>query len=326
MNYWIKGNDAYLIDQQIQSIISKDFDHEVEVIKIDNQSDKLSLQMILDDLTTVSLFTQRKLMIVYNPLFLINAKKSDEKSTDLTLLEKYYQHCDYAYSLMIVLTSNIDSRLSSVSKLIKLIQSNSQSYLIPSLKDINEKKGFILQQLAMHNVQFDKNIIDILVQRLANDGYGIMNQLNQLMNYPHVINRNVVDRLIAKPLEGEVFSLTNALNANQTGKAMNILSDLLIQNNQPVALIALIASNYRTLYQVACLKEKDYSDQQISQVLGINPKRLYFIHKSLLNKTSNQLSQVLTIFANLDQSIKNGEIDAKYGLELSLLKCKGVFR
>ena len=147
-----------------------------------------------------------------------------------------------------------------------------------------------------------------------------------MINYPAKISLEFVDRLIAKPLESEVFALTNALNANQTTQALKIVKDLLIQNNQPVALISLLASNYRTLYNVKVLVEKGYDDKTIASILAMNPKRMYFIHKSIVNKSSRQLAEVLNIFANLDQQIKNGEIDASYGLELALLRCKGVLK
>ena len=69
MNYLLYGSEKFLIDKEVKNIINKNNIEEINISKYDLELN--SLNEILDDANTVSLFSNNKLIIVEMLLYLV---------------------------------------------------------------------------------------------------------------------------------------------------------------------------------------------------------------------------------------------------------------
>ena len=106
-------------------------------------------------------------------------------------------------------------------------------------------------------------------------------------------------------------------------KSIAIYKDLIMNNEEPIKLIVLIANSMRLLYQVKLLDRKGYNDREIASMLSLNPYRLKYIRQDGKEYDLNELLSKLDELSKLDVDIKTGKIDRFRGLELFLMRMKG---
>ncbi len=129
--------------------------------------------------------------------------------------------------------------------------------------------------------------------------------------------------MVAKQVEENVFELTKAILNKETGKSIQIYKDLMMNNEEPIKLIVLIANSLRLLYQVKLLDRKGYNDQEIAKMLSLNPYRLKYVRQDGKDYDIQELLQKLDELSQLDVNIKTGKIDRFRGLELFLIRIGG---
>lgn len=310
MNYWIVGNDSALAKVKLKQLLTKDFNDDVELLEYDQASGNIDLNDVLTSLNTVSLFSERKCAILYNPGFM-------DSTNELYIeqLQQFYAHPSYDTSLIIVSTNGVDQR----KKIVKLVKSNTQ-VITCDLLDEDAKISRVRQYLHDKGIKLDNSAQRLLLQRLPSDYASLSNELEKLSLYGDTLSEEVIEQLITRPLESQSFALSDAIGQKNISLSIRIFKDLVVQGNQPIALIALLASNFRFYYQVCSLKEAYYNDEQIANALNIKKGRLFYASKAISSLNSKQCLAILDLLAQLDQDIKSGYVDPNYGFELFILK------
>ena len=161
--------------------------------------------------------------------------------------------------------------------------------------------------------------LNLLLERTGDDLEAVSNQVEKLCLYTKNIQIQDVNRLVSRPIEENVFALTNAILSHDLSQVSFIYHDLMISNHEPIALIALIAHSLRNLYQVKLLERKGYSDKEMVSILGLNPRAVYPIRMNAKKFEIDDLLYKLHQLSELDVKIKTGMIDKKKGLELFLM-------
>ena len=92
-----------------------------------------------------------------------------------------------------------------------------------------------------------------LLRRLPLDIRTIQTEMEKLELYGGVISSDVVERLVTRPLEEDVFQLVNAVVDRDLRKSFHMWQDLCVLNKDAIYLIALLAAQFRFLYEVKAL-------------------------------------------------------------------------
>ena len=315
MNHVVIGSDDFLIESTVNQLLNQEDKENADIEIFDGNTMEVNLDIIMEALSTVSLFSPRKIVVVYHPFFL-NTK--DE--TSVKRLEQYYTHPDYNISLIIVIKDGIDQRKAMVKTILK----HSNVVKLDPLDDI-EKNTMVAKMLKERGIHLSIPLKQALVERLPNDGYTINMELEKLFLYGPIHSIDEINDLISHPLESDAFALSNAIASRDFAKAISIYRDLVRQGNQPVALIALLATNFRFYDQVLVYRNQNMDDQTIADILHVKKGRIFYASKILDHLTLKRCDMVLSLLAELDQSIKQGKIDANFGFEVMLLKLKEAF-
>ena len=85
-------------------------------------------------------------------------------------------------------------------------------------------------------------------------------------------------------------------------------------------IIMLLASQFRFLFQVKRLLNKNKTEAEIAKILEVNPYRVKFTKKKLYNYNEKLLLTYIKKLAKIDHDIKLGLMDKKLALELFIIE------
>ncbi len=205
-------------------------------------------------------------------------------------------------------------------KVVKQLKKEATVISCEPLKEWNMKEA--IEKIAQeHQVIVKEEVVEYILEEIGTNLMIISSEMEKLALYVgpgNTIRLEEAELLLSHQENSTGLKLVDAIIESDLAKAIHIAKDLEKMNEDPIALVALVSSQFRTLLHVKSLKQKGYSQQQIVGQLKIHP----YVAKLSLNRqqkfTKEELHQALTILAETDAQIKTGKVDKSLGLELLL--------
>ena len=164
-----------------------------------------------------------------------------------------------------------------------------------------------------------QSALDELVFRCGLDLSKFLMEANKLCLYSSHITLKDVETLVSLKPEQNAFAIAENLMKGNIKKALKIYYDLRILKEEPVRLIALMASQFRIITEVGFLLEEGGSKESIATSLGIHPYRVQLAINNLNYLSYRRGQLVLDYLYDLDYKIKSGQVSPYYGFEMFLL-------
>lgn len=315
MNYILYGEEHYLLEESLKRIIKEHVQQEDDLNTVTYDASRSELAVVLDDAKTIPFFSDKKIIVVTHATFL---SASDDTNWDVEALDAYLQNpMDTTIMIFVGEFAKLDAR----KKIVKSMQKACKVLQYSRLDD-SSKINYIRQELNKRQIHVQAEAMSELEKRLPCDIQTIRNEIDKLAICGGEIDLNGVQLLVTRPLEEDVFVLVNAVVKNDLKTALHLWNDLCVLNKDAIYLIALLASQFRFLYQVKTLMMQGYNKTDITSQLKAHP---YRVQVSMQNCTHLELAHILEILAQLaelDQKLKGGQLDKKLGFELFLLQLK----
>ena len=318
--YLVYGTEAYLINETKQLLI----EHVLQEDEMDFNFSQFDLEEIpvetaLEDVETLPFIGERRLVFMQNPFFLTAEKSKSKVEHNVKRLEAYLSD-PVPYSI-VVLTAPYE-KLDERKKITKELKRKAVLVEAKKLGD-RELKVWINERVAEYHVQIDDQATELLLELAGTNLMMLTNELDKMALYvgdDKRITIEVVEKLVAKSLEQNIFTLVDSVLQRKMESAMTILHDLLRQNEEPIKILSVMAGQVRLMYQVKELSRQGYSQQKIAGQLRVHPYRV----KLALEKTSKfqerELLSIIDDLAEADYKMKTGQADKAITLELLLLK------
>ena len=307
MTYLILGNNE-IIKEHINKIIKKNNINKESISSYDLEMDNII--NVLEDINTLSIFSDKKLVIVYNIESLI---KKDDKNNDIYVSELIKYLNNQSDNILIISGKSLPNR----KKLITSFDSFSTKIEANSF-DINSYIKELLDDYKVSN-----NDIELLKTYCSNDLLRIKNEIEKLKIYKleeKQITRNDIESLVKKDLDKTIFDLINSVEKGTKNRSFDIYKELKEQNEEDMKILSMLANNYRLIYQIKNLTYTK-TDNEIKEILGIsNPKRISVLRSKGYNYTNKELEGILSYLADLDYKIKNGLMDKETAVYLFLAR------
>ena len=307
MTYLILGNNE-IIKEHINRIIKKNNINKESISSYDLEMDNII--NVLEDINTLSIFSDKKLVIVYNIESLI---KKDDKNNDIYVSELIKYLNNQSDNILIISGKSLPNR----KKLITSFDSFSTKIEANSF-DINSYIKELLDDYKVSN-----NDIELLKTYCSNDLLRIKNEIEKLKIYKleeKQITRNDIESLVKKDLDKTIFDLINSVEKGTKNRSFDIYKELKEQNEEDMKILSMLANNYRLIYQIKNLTYTK-TDNEIKEILGIsNPKRISVLRSKGYNYTNKELEGILSYLADLDYKIKNGLMDKETAVYLFLAR------
>lgn len=317
MNYVLYGEERYLLQKALQNIIAKYVLEKNEFTNISYDARTTDIQIILEDASTIPFFSEQKVILIHHANFLSTNNDTD---MDTDALELYLDNP--MESTTLILLGDFE-KLDARKKIVKKIKKVCEVLQFRKL-DQQGKQSYIKEELKKRTLSVDNAGLQELIQRLPLDIQSIHMELDKLELYGDTITYDVVSKLVTRPLEDDVFLLVRAVVDKDVKTAFHIWQDLCVLNKDAIYLIALLASQFRFLYEVKALMMQSKRKDEIVSILSAHPYRVQMSMQSAKDLDIAYLMGILEQLATLDQRMKAGLLDKKLGFEMFLLRIQGA--
>lgn len=306
MVYLLYGTEDFEIEEEIKKL-SKDID-EMNISKYDLNNDMLSLA--LEDAKTMSLFDDKKLVIVDNANMFTGSTSKDSE-----LIEEYLNHINENTTLVLIVHNDkLDTR-KKITKLIKRVGK------VQEFNDELDTTSLVRRLFKDYNI--DYKTIQLFIDRVGNNPLIIQSEINKIKIYKDN-DKNITEEdilnLTAKLIEIDIFKLIDYIVRKNKEKALELYYEMLKMNEEPIKIVVILANQFRIMYQSKELLKKGYSEKDIASTLKIHPYRVKLAIQNSRNYTSDILLKNLNALADIDIGIKTGTINKDLALELFILK------
>jgi len=308
--YLLQCANPYLLNLKVDEKIKESNADPFNVIRYDLLENEVD--DIIEDLQTISFFSELKVIVVSNILE-IKAMSDSIINAWISYLEKPNPE--------VVLILPVLEMISDAS----LFEQALHKYaFIEKIKDYDKKEYplFIKKMFSDKGYSIFDDAVEALLERTNLDFNLIQQESEKLMLFSYdtkEIDEKTVIALVSRNLEENIFELTNALLAKNDTKTIEIYYDLVARNEDPIRILNNITSKIRELIHTKMLIEKGYRQDQIAEHFNIKSGRIYYLIKNAQSISMNILEGHHQKLTKLDYDIKSGKIDKKLGLELYLL-------
>ena len=300
--YLIYGEEEFLIENEVTNIISKSGVDELNISKYDLLSD--SLGVIIDDACTLSLFSDKKIVIVNNFDNIYKLDNIDEFDR--------FIHNVSSDVILIFICTKLDER----KKLTRELKS------LCTVKEFSKNKNISNTVRSMFlDYKIDYSTVDLFIKIVGNDLMILNQEAIKLMTYKSdkVITKEDVLALCSSNSNNDIFDLINAVVNKDKDSALSIYSDLIKSNEEPIKIIITLANQFRLIYQCKELYKKGNSEDSISKIIDVHPYRVKLALEKGRNYSSRVILNYLDNLADIDNNIKSGVIDKNLAFELFVL-------
>ena len=311
MNYLLYGLESFLIEKEISNIKEKYKFNDLDISKYDLQVNLI--KEIIEDLTTVSLFSNKKLIIIDNAF--IFSRSQVKKIDDVDLIEEYLEK---EKNENVVIFIDRLEKIDSVKKITKLIKSKG------IIKEFNKEKNISkIVKSMFEDYKITDSSIEFLISRVGSNLELISSEVEKLKTYKiddKIITKEDIEALTSENIDIDIFKFVDDIINKNKKDAIKTYHELLKVNEEPIKIIALLASKFRLMYQATVLAKKGIKEDDIASILNIHK---YPVHLAIIagyKYNPKILLKYMDDLANLDIGIKTGEKDKNLSLELFILE------
>lgn len=312
MLYLLYGTEEYLIKKEVNKIIQKNKIDEINISKYDLLQD--NIKDVIEDATTMSLFSDNKLIICDNAFIFTRKKVKSNFEQDTESLLNYMNNFNPSTIIIFIVNSdNVDS----VKKITKKIKK------VGTVKDYNKENNIVnIIKEMFDGYSIDNKIINMLIDRVGEDLIKLSNEVDKLKMYKYEekqILEEDVENLISKNVDADIFKLIEAVIKNDKKTSVEIYHEMIKYNEEPIKIIITLANQVRLIYQTKELYSRGYTQYDISKKLDVHPYRIKLALQNGSMYSSDRLIKILSELSNLDLNIKNGRINKDIAFDVFLL-------
>lgn len=315
MNYALLADNSFQVEKELVKI-KKDLcsKMETEVIEINGQDKSCSVDSVLNDLNTVPWLFEHRVLILNNPIFLSAKGSIDEAS--IKALEDYLKSPAPFSSLIIYVDQfKVDNR----KKATKVIKKHMKVFE-PKALDESMMKHLIDQDLKERNIQMEFNAKELLYKRVLAEFDNWPQEIIKLELYgKKTLSEDDIKVLISESSLNTVFDLSNSVLKKDLNQALTIIKSLDASDKEPIALIMLLASQFRLIHQIQTLMNAQVPYTEIASKIKVHPYRVQVLRPTVNAYTSLETLSILDKLSQLEQDIKGGKVDPVLGFELFLI-------
>ena len=301
MNF-IYGQEEYLIEVELKKNILN-IDHEPRIF-----DESSNIEEIIMDITTISLFSDQKTIIVKNHELLKNEKIGEN------FLQEIKNHVDQVNLYFIWNSPTINKKNPFVKFLlqhakVKECQKINAKNIITIIKDITVQNGGKISNGTAIKLSL----------KLPDNLRIIVNEIKKLLIQSKEITDEMVENSIGKYLQEDFFALTNAITSKDNRGIVSAYQQKLQNGDKPLIIIDQISKALSLVNLVGVLRKSGKSNQDISNETNIHIFRVKKSSELLKSTAIDKIQKLILKLSKLDKMIKTGQIGERQGMDAFIL-------
>ena len=180
-----------------------------------------------------------------------------------------------------------------------------------------------IDKLGGYKVNISDSNLRYFIECCGTNMQELINEIRKLIEFAGengTIQKEDIDKLCIKKLESVIFDLTDSLGKKETGKALQVLKNLLYAKEPIQKILITLYNHFKRLYftKMAIKYNKD-----IISTLNLKPNQTFLVNKYKTQARffeEKDLKEILQNLRDLDYHYKIGLIDLQIGLESILCR------
>ncbi len=326
--YLFSGPEEYLKEELLQDILlilqNKGTNFSLERINANTLEKGIPelIRELRQATIQTSLLSEGRIIWVYNSSLFSPTKKDTAKKKDksaegekeiLTLIEQGFSDVILIFSV-----PQVDKR----KKIVKMFERAGKFIDFPALKGSALLK-WLTDRLAAENLEPEDGAVLELVDRAGENLTLLNNEIVKISTYlcgKKTVSTELVRHLVPGSSLGNIFQLTDAVGRKNMDEAVLHLSRIMQNNEHPLVILAMIARQFRLLFQLCLLQKKNLTRREILAAVKIQPFLLDKFQNQAKEYTSDSLAKIICYLKETDSAIKSGRLEAGDALEQMVLK------
>ena len=320
--YLLYGTESFLIEEMIHNILNQVLTEEEYDFNFSSfELKETPISVAIEEALTLPFMGTNRIVIVKDPQFL-TGKDQSKVEHDIKAFENYIANPVMETSFIVVAPyEKLDER----KKIVKLLKKHAEVLEATPMNEQDLGK-WIAARVKVYDVEIAHEAKEKLMHLLGNSLMMIAGEIEKLALFAGpggFIDEETVVKLVSKTVEQDVFSLVDHVVHRRKTEALQVFYDLLKQKEEPIKILALLARQFRIIYQVSELSKRGYSQQKIAGILKLHPYVVKLANQKGNLFSEKQLLLFIDELAEADFNIKTGKVDKQLALELFILKVLG---
>ena len=182
---------------------------------------------------------------------------------------------------------------------------------------------WILTKIGKENKKITRETMNYIIDNLGNDLEKISCEIEKLLCYTlnkEVIEISDVDAVCTQEITGKIFEMIDAMGNKNKEKALKLYYDLLSQKEPPMRILFMLSRQFNIMLQVKELSDKRVDKKDIENKLKMKSFVITKTQNQIKNFTGNSIRNAIEKSIELEEAIKNGNINEKVAVELLLIE------
>lgn len=311
--YFYFGEENLIIKNKIERLIRETKADEYNINTYD--LDEVSIINAIQDSVTMPFLSDRKVVVCRNPRFLSSESSLSNKEMDIL---NNYLTSPMDSTWFIIDASNI--KLDERKEIVKRLKKLPNAIETKELSDI-EMAGWIKRQCTISSVDIKDDAVRAFFNMCGKNMINAKNEIDKLISYvgPNgVITTDVVNKVVVKEIQNDVFSLSNAIIEQNKPKIINLYRELIDNGNDIYYLFSLVQKSMREIFIVNTILLEGYKQADVARMMKVSPGRAYYMVRNAKNLDIEKVKDYIVKLGDLDYQMKSGKVDIKAGFELFL--------
>lgn len=311
--YLFIGEEKLIIKSKISRVINECKADEYNIVTYD--CEEVSIDNAIQDALTLPFMCANKVVLVKNPMFLVNDKTSINHDIQGLI--------NYINSPMETTYLIIDASLLKINEkneVVKLLRKKGYVNETKAIDDI-QFGGWLKRQCDLEGVSIKDDAIKTFYGLVGKDLINAKTEIDKLTTYVGsggIITVQTVKAVCTKELQNDVFGFSNALLGGNKQKIIKDYLELITIDNDVNRLINLLSKTLRECLLVNAMLQEGSKQADVATRMKTSPNRAYYLVKNAREIPVEKAEEYLCKLADLDYKIKSGQIDAKTGFEFFL--------
>ncbi len=314
----ITGDEKYLVDWAIQSLIDKFVNKAVEDMdKTYFSVESLDVEKIKEACETMPFMSERKVVIVQEKSLKNNGESKIKKSQLDEIIE--YLNCVPEMCLLILSGRAFENNLKQIKKIDGIKHFNFETLFEKDLK------LFIKKRFKENNKEISPAVLNRVIQnsgyfnRESNYNlYDLQNDISKISAYSSSdeISLGDVETVISGNIESHIFALIESISIGRKDHGLILLKQITFKEKGIYRILSLIISQFEIMLKVKDMKDDGYSFLEMKKFLKIHEYRIKKASSVVNRYTSEKLKKILIKAYEIDKEIKTGMLDENLAMEI----------
>lgn len=320
--YLLYGTEGFLINETKQLLLNHILnEEEMDFNFAAYDLEETPLEIAVEDAETFPFLGERKVIFLHNPIFLTAEKSKEKVEHNIAKLEAYIKE-PAPYTVLVI--SAPYEKLDERKKITKELKRTAEVVEAKKLNE-HELKNWVKDRAKTAGIEIETDAVEQLLALSGTNLFMLSSELEKLALYAaneKRIDAALVEKLVARSLEQNIFTLIEKVVQRKLEEALRIYFDLLKQNEEPIKILALLSNQFRLIYQVKELSRRGYGQQQIAGFLKTHPFRVKLALGQAAQFTDEELANLMSLLAEADYQMKTGGMNKSLLIEMLLFKLK----